>query len=406
VKKATKFVVFVMSLLVLVATMVACAAPAPTAAPAEPAKPAAVEPTAAPAKVEAAAPTAAPAATESAKAEKALYIGKIPITLSHAVHGNDAKWAEKYAKEKYGAKYEVIDPAGDLQKEIKGVEDFIAKGVDGIILHPVQESGVNEAIKEARDAGVFVNTYFMDATEAQVPFMRVDETGVAKQMGTDMAKQWKSLYPDKPIKVGFIDFLSVAYCIDNRSGPFMEGVKSVDPSVKGLVTNIKNSKGETVTGATFWLAAEGDLTKSQAIGQDVLQKYPDVNLIYGTNTPNALGALTAYEAAGRGKAKDGVPLTEIFAGTDGDSPELIKLADPTSSLKYTLGMQPKTFAYAEVDMMVDTINGKIDPDKHSERMASDVYFNYYKDTMQQMQDWFNTQYFGSIDIAAELAKKK
>jgi ribose transport system substrate-binding protein len=381
-KHTTKIVAIIMLLMVAVAALVACtAAPTATQAPA------------------AANPTAAPAA-------KQVYIGKLPITLSHAVHGNDAKWAEKYAMEKYNAKYEVIDPAGDLQKEIKGVEDFIAKGVTGIILHPVVESGVNEAVKEARKAGVYVIAYFMDPTEAQIPFLRVDETIVAKQMGTDMAKQWKQLYPDKPIKVGFIDFLSVAYCIDNRSGPFMDGVKSVDPNVQGLVTNIKNSKGQAVTGATFWLAAEGDLTKSQAIGQDVLQKYPDVNLIYGTNTPNALGALSAYEAAGRGKAKDGVPLTEIFAGTDGDAPELIKLADPTSSLKYTLGMQPQTFAYAQIDLMMSVINGKVKPDEHSEVMSQDVYFNYYKNTVAEMQAWFNTQYFGKIDIAAELAKKK
>jgi ribose transport system substrate-binding protein len=381
-----------MTLLVIATLFVACA-PAPAPAPA-----AAPEATQAPA---AAAPTAAPEA-----AAKEVYIGKVPITLSHAVHGNDAKWAEQYAKEKYGAKYEVIDPAGDLQKEIKAVEDFIAKGVDGIILHPVQESGVNEIVKEARDAGVYVISYFMAPTEAKIPMVRVEESIVANQMGKDMAKQWKELYPDKPIKVGFIDFLSVAYCFDQRSGPFLKGVKEVDPTVTGLVTNIKNSKGETLEGATFWLGAEGDLSKSQAIGQDVLQKYPEVNLIYGTNTPNALGALSAYEAAGRGKAKDGVPLTEIFAGTDGDAPELIKLADPTSSLKYTLGMQPQTFAYAQVDLMMDVINGKVKPDEYSEVMSQDVYFNYYKDTMQQMQDWFNTQYFGTIDIAKELAKKQ
>ena len=391
-KSSSKVVVLVMTLVVIATLFVACSptqAPAPAAAP---------EPTKAPA---AAAATAAPVA-----ADKQIYIGKVPITLSHAVHGNDAKWAEKYAKEKYNAKYEVIDPAGDLQKEIKAVEDFIAKGVDGIILHPVQESGVNEVVKEARSAGIPVLAYFMAPTEEKIPMVRVAEDMVANQMGKDMAKKWKELYPDKPIKVGLIDFLSVAYCIDNRSGPFLKGVLEVDPSVAGKVTTIKNSKGETVEGATFWLGAEGDLSKSQAIGQDVLQKYPEVNLIYGTNTPNALGALSAYEAAGRGKAKDGVPLTEIFAGTDGDAPELIKLADPTSSLKYTLGMQPQTFAYAQIDMMMDVINGKINPDKYSEVVSQDVYFNYYKDTMQQMQDWFNTQYFGSIDIAKELAKKQ
>ncbi len=400
-KNPTKVVAFVMALLIVAAGIAACATqPAAPAAPAAPAQqPAAQAPAAQPAAQQPAAAAAKPAGHQ-------IYIGKLPITLSHAVHGNDAKWAAKYAAEKYNAKYEVIDPQQDLQKEIKGVEDFIAKGVDGIILHPVQESGVNEAIKEARTAGVFVENYFMDSTEAQVPYLHVNEVNVAKQMGTDMAKQWKQLYPDKPIKDGLIDFLSVAYCIDNRSGPFLEGVKSVVPDLKGLVTNIKNSKGDTVTGATFWLAGEGDLTKSQAIGQDVLQKYPDVNLIYGTNTPNALGALSAYEAAGRGKAKDGVPLTEIFAGTDGDQPELIKLADPTSSLKYTLGMQPQNFAYAQVDYMMDIINGKVNPDKHDQREASDTYFNYYKDTIDQLQNWYNTQYFGKLDLKAELAKKK
>ncbi len=335
---------------------------------------------------------------------KEVYIGKIPITLSHSVHGNDAKWAKKYAQEKYGAKYETIDPEGDPAKANTAVEDFIAKGVDGLIVHPPVESAINEAIIEARDAGVYVVTYFMDATEAEVPYVRVDEIEPAKKMGAEMAKQWTELYPDKPVKVGFIDFLSVAYCIDNRSGPFLDGVKTVVPDLQGEVTSIKNSQNETVLGATFWLGAEGDLTKAQAVGQDVLQKYPDVNLIYGTNTANALGALTAYEAVGRGRAKDGIPLTEIFAGTDGDAPELLKLADPTSSLKYTMGMQPQTFAYAQVDAIMAVINGEVDPDKHSEITVADRFFSYYENTIEEMQDWYNTQYFGTIDIAAELAK--
>jgi ribose transport system substrate-binding protein len=396
-KTTTKVISLVLALVLSTVLFVACA-PKPAVETAAPV----VASTEVPTKAPAAAPT-----EEPAKAEHQVYMGKVPITLSHAVHGNDAKWAEKYAKEKYGAKYEVIDPAGDLQKEIKAVEDFIAKGVDGIILHPVQESGVNEVVKEARDAGVYVIAYFMAPTEAKIPMVKVDESAVAKQMGMDMAKQWKELYPDKPIKVGFIDFLSVNYCIDQRSGPFLKGVLEVDPTVAkgGLVDKIKNSAGETLLGATFWLGAEGDLSKSQAIGQDMLQAHPEVNIIYGTNTPNALGALSAYEAAGRGKAVDGVPLTEIFAGTDGDSPELIKLVDPTSSLKYTLGMQPQIFAYAQVDLMMDVINGKVAPDEYSEVVAKDVYFNYYKNTMQEMQDWFNTQYYGNIDLAAELKKK-
>lgn len=348
----------------------------------------------------------APKEEETAKVDKEYYIGKVPITLSHNVHGNDAKWAEKYAKEEYGAKYEVIDPQSDLAKENKAIEDFIAKGVDGLIVHPVVESGVNESIQEAKDAGVKVITYFMDATEVEVPFVAVDEASVAKQMGTDMAKQWKELYPDKPIQVGFVDFLSVSITKDNRSGPFLEGVKSVEPALTGTAKET-NSKGEELTGATFWLAGEGDLTKAQAIGQDVLTKYPDVNIIYGTNTANALGCLSAYEGVGRGKAEEGVPLTEIFAGTDGDAAELLKLCDPTSSLKYTLGMQPQTFAYAQIDTMMKVLNGEISGDDGVQIDVPDIYLNYYKDSLATIQDWYNVQYMPDtkLDIAAEIAKK-
>jgi hypothetical protein len=69
-------------------------------------------------------------------------------------------------------------------------------------------------------------------------------------------------------------------------------------------------------------------------------------------------------------------------------------------------MQPQTFAYAQVDLMMDVINGKVAPDEYSEVMSQDVYFNYYKNTVAEMQDWFNTQYYGNIDLAAELEKTK
>jgi ABC-type sugar transport system substrate-binding protein len=399
-KNITKFVSLGMVLMFVIAAFAACA-PTPATQPPAPAA------TNAPAATVAPAATNAPAQTfGTEKLSKSYYIGKLPITLSHAVHGNDAKWAKIYALEKYGANYEVIDPAQDLQKEIAGVETFISKGVNGLIIHPVTEAGVNQVIKEARDAGVYVVTYFILPTEAKVPHVSAVEAGVAGQMGIDMAKQWVKLYPDKPVKVGFIDFLSVTYCFDNRSGPFLTAVKTVVPDLKGEVTGIKNTKGEELLGATYWLAGEGDLTKAQAAAQDGLTKHPEVNIIYATNTPNALGTLSAYEAVGRGKAKDGVPLTEIIAGTDGDAPELVKIADPSSSLKYTLGMQPQIFAYAQVDTLMSVILGKIKPDEFSLVTVDDKYFNYYKDSVADLQNWFNTQYFGKLDINAELAKKK
>ncbi|MBQ9109638.1 MAG: sugar ABC transporter substrate-binding protein [Oscillospiraceae bacterium] len=390
-KKTTKLVALLMALLMVITMFAACGSSAPAE---EPEAPAADAP-------EAEAPAAEP--------EEGAYIGKVTLTLKHDVHGNDSIWAEKYAKEKYGATYEVIDPDQDLSKQIAGVETFISKGVDGIILHPVTEDGVNEIIQEVRDADINILCYNLNSTDKAVPFLAIDEAEVAYQMGADMAKQWMELYPDKPVSVGFISWTDIAFCFDNRTGPFIKGVKSVvepDTSANPNPAVFQNSAGEELTGATYWEHAGGVLEVAQQVTADAITKYPDVNVVYGDNVSNGLGALAAYEAAGRGLAEDGVPLTEIIASTDASSGELIKLADPSSALKYALGMQPQTFAYAQVDMIMELINGELDNDTYVERTTPDCYFNYYKDSVQDMQDWFNTQYNPAtpLDLAAEIAK--
>jgi ribose transport system substrate-binding protein len=327
-----------------------------------------------------------------AAGSETVYIGKVPITLKHDVHGNDAKWAKIYALEKYGAEYEVIDCDQDLTKEIAAVETFISKGVTGIILHPVTEDGVNDIIQEARDAGVYIMTYNVEASGKKVPALLIDEAEVAAEMGADMVKQWVQLYPDKPVKIGLVSWTDIAFCFDNRTGPFLKGAKTAIDYLPTDDWGFQNSKGENLTGATYWEHAGGNLERAIQVTSDAIIKYPDVNVIYGDNVSNGLGVVAAYEAAGRGKANDGIPLTEIIASTDASDGELKKLADPTSSLKYCLGMQPQTFAYAQIDMIMSIINGELDPDTYVVRYTPDVYFNYYKDSLQTMEEWYNTQY--------------
>ena len=396
--KRTTSLVAILVVVLMVVSLAACATPAakePVAATQQPAAPAA---------------TTAPAATEAPAAGPKGVIAKVPNTLKHDVHGNDAKWAKIYAAEKYNFDYQTIDPDQDLAKSVAAVETFISQGVDGIILHPITEDGENDVIQEARDADIPIMTYCVGTTGKKVPALLIDEATVAKQMGTDMAKKWVELYPDKPVRLGFVSWTNISFCFDNRTGPFLTGVKTVVsdlPSKEDCGDLVfKNSKGEELFGATYWGHGGGNLEVAQQIAAAGLQAHPEVNIIYGDNMQNGLGCLAAYEAAGRGLAKDGVPLTEIIASTDSSSAELIKIADPTTSLKYALGMQPQTFAYAEVDMMMQLINGELDPNTYVEKFTPDCYFNYYKDSIQVLQDWFNTQYMPDtkLDLAAEIAK--
>ncbi len=248
-KKTTKVVAIVIAIMIATVAFVACGQ---TPAQVKEEVSAAVE------QVEAAVKEAAPAEeapASEAPAEGAVegaYIGKVPITLKHDVHGNDAKWAKIYADEKYGATYEVIDPDSDLTKEIAAVETFISKGVNGIILHPVTEDGVNEIIQEVRDADINIMTYCVQTTGKKVPHLAIDEAEVASQMGADMAKKWIELYPDKPVQVGLVSWTDIAFCFDNRTGPFLAGVKTVVDYLPTDDRGFKNSAGETLTGSTYW----------------------------------------------------------------------------------------------------------------------------------------------------------
>lgn len=406
-KKTKKLVAIVTVLFIIAISLVACTT---TPAASSSAAASAAASTAAASPSEAAAATSAAAAASSSSdytGKTGLTLAKVPNTLKHDVHGNDAKWAEIYAKDKYGCEYVTIDPDQDLAKSVAAVETFISQKVDGIILHPITEDGENAVIQEARDADIPIMTYCVGTTGKKVPALYIDEATVAKQMGADMAKQWIELYPDKEIAVGLISWTNIAFCFDNRTGPFLEGVKSVvDYLPTTDVPEFKNSKGETLVGATYWVHAGGVLETAQQVTASSLMAHPEVNIVYGDNMQNGLGALAAYEAAGRGLAEDGVPLTEIIASTDSSAGELKKIADPSSSLKYALGMQPQTFAYAEIDMLMDIINGKIDANTYVENTTPDCYFNYYKDSVESMQDWFNTQYMPEtpLDLAAEVAK--
>ena len=237
----------------------------------------------------------------------------------------------------------------------------------------------------------------MDDSSHQVPFLAIDEAGVAEQMGVDMTKQWVELYPDVPVAIGLISWTNITFCFDNRTGPFLKGARSV---VDYLPNDIvyQNAAGEDCWGATYWEHAGGDYELAVSLTADAIVKHPEVNIVYGDNEQNGTGALAAYEAAGRGLAVDGVPQTEIIASTDGSAGELTKIADPTSSLKYCLGMQPQSFAYDEVDMIMRVIKGELDPDTYVVEYTPDVYINYYQMSLQDIQDWYNTQYLPDTEL--------
>jgi len=323
--------------------------------------------------------------TVNAEEAKKITIGEIIYNLSQPYQQAHAKNAEEYAKE-LGINIIIVDGKGSTDVAASAFEDLIAKKVDGIITQPADGESVNNSIKEAHNAGIPVVTFFNKPTKEKAPFVLLVEHDIAVQMGAFAAKKWMELYPDKPIRIGLISEPSVEYTRVHRALAFVDGVKSVAPEAEVVAD----------------LNGYGVRDKSLLAGEDLLQSHPDVNIIYGINADSVLGALGAFEAAGRGKAENGKPLTEIFLGTDGTEAEILKIADPNSSFKVTMALQPKNNARVLIDTLLKVIKGEIDMKSDIVVDSPDFIVDGWSMDIDKLQKFLEDQYFSKINIKKEL----
>jgi len=325
--------------------------------------------------------------TEGAKGKK-WTIGKIPITMQANYHQAHVKWLQQYAKEKYGADVKVIDGEFSTEASVKGVETFISQGVDGILLHSLDEKVNDQMVKASRKAKIPIVPFYIPTFSRLVPHLQINEAETSFMMGKEAATKWKEFYPNKKMYIGVIDYLTVEIVQKMRTGPFIAGVLSVEPTAQ-VVSKLEGS---------------ANVQKAMAAMQDMLQAHPEVNLVYGANADHALGALAALENAGRGKAVNGKPLTEIVVGTDATEGELAKLYDPNSSFKITQGLQPAVNAKAEMDLLAKIISGAQPADEWIQIDTFNKFISYWQTPIEDAQKFVTEQYFSKVDLKSIVGK--
>ena len=358
------------------------AAPAaPTAAPAAPA-----EPTAAPAAAEPTAAPAAPAAAEAPKpaTDKPMKIAFFVSDMTNVFHQGQATEAQKYAKDKYGAEVFIFDGKSDSATMTANVDQIMAQGMDGATLHIWDYETVAPAVKEMLAKGIVLTSFFSPLGDSGIPVARSDEKGVSFAMGAEMAKQWKAANPDKPIVMVQLGWPNHTEVKSGRTDPFVEGVLSVDPTAKDLGCQ-DASKG-------------ADAAKQ--IIKDLVTQYPEVNLIYSEASNLTVGTMAGLTEAGRGKMKDGKPLTEIVASVDFDESEYKQVYDPNNSLKFSMGLPPLETGRGRVDLIMDVAAGKLPmvSDPASEEFYKAYDINYYTMPEAEAVTWLNTQFGTSLPV--------
>ena len=314
-----------------------------------------------------------------------LKIGYFVSTMNNGFHQAHANWAQKYAKEQYGAEVQVFDGKSDAAVMATNFDQAVAQGMDMVSLHIWQGESIRPAAKEALENKMVITTYFDPIPEVPVPHIMPGEAQISEEMGKIAAEQWLKAHPDKPIVFVAIGWPEHEGVTVGRTDPFAKGVLSVAPDAKNLGC-MDASKGAD---AAF------------KVTQDLIQANPDLNIIYSEAADLTVGTLPALQQLGRGKMDNGVPLTEILVSVDCPENELIEIFDPNSSLKMSMGLPPKETAIVRVDTMMKVYTGEIkqlDPTAETIYVPNKLIGYWSQKDVKEAVDWYNEQFGASMAV--------
>ena len=207
---------------------------------------------------------------------------------------------------------------GDDAGQISAIENAISAKKKGILITPMS-TGVNDAIKKARDAGLFVIA--LDTPPDPADTVDITFATDNRKAGNLIGKYTAAKLDGKKAVIALLDIfndkiVSVDY---NRDQGFLEGMgigvgdgkRNGDEAKTGKYTGGKGGDYEIVGNEATGANEEG----GQKGMERLLAKNKDINVVYTINEPTAAGAAAAMKAAG--KQPTDYLLVSVDGGKDG-----------------------------------------------------------------------------------------
>jgi ribose transport system substrate-binding protein len=241
----------------------------------------------------------------------------------------------------------------DLGKQNTQIDNFIAAGVDLILLNPGDPNAIQPAIRRAQAAGIIVVAVDTAAKGANAT-VETNNT----QAGT----------------------VSCQYLIDKMGGKGSMVILN-GPQVSSVVERVKGCK-EVITAhpEVKLLSSDQDAKGSRDGGlqtmQSLLTRYPTIDGVFAINDPTAIGA----ELAARQMHRTNFPITSVDGAPDAES----ALKDPNAKQFVASASQdPFMMARLAVQEGVGLLNGK-KPETDPRLMDSKLIT---RDNVAEYQGW-------------------
>ncbi|WP_315804812.1 ABC transporter substrate-binding protein [Bradyrhizobium sp. SZCCHNS3002] len=216
----------------------------------------------------------------------------------------------------------------DLGKQVTQIDNFIAAGVDMILLNPGDPKAVGPAIKKAQAAGIIVVAVdtAAEGADATVTTNNVQAGEISCQYIVDkLGGKGDVIIENGP---------QVSAVIDRVNG--CKSVFAKAPGIKVLSSD-QDGKG----------SREGGLT----VTQGYLTRFPKIDAIFAINDPQAIGT----DLAARQQGRTGIVITAVDGAPDIEA----ALKDPASQqIQASASQDPFFMARRAVQIGVGLLNGQ------------------------------------------------
>lgn len=204
-------------------------------------------------------------------------IGVTLLTEAHVFY-QDLKRGLLEAADSLDVDLHIVAGEWDLARQTAQVQNFITRGMDAIVIAPVNSSGIVSAVEEASDAGIPVFTADIAAAGGDVTsHVASDNLQGGRLLGEFLTERLNGRG-----KVAILDQPTVASVIDRVAG-FREALTAY-PEIE-------------IVAAPAVERGLRDVAKEKT--DNLLAGGHEIDAIFGSNDDCALGALAALQAAGR-----------------------------------------------------------------------------------------------------------
>ncbi|TDC53023.1 sugar ABC transporter substrate-binding protein [Actinomadura sp. KC345] len=285
--------------------------------------------------------------------------GKVVIGFSQVTQQSpfyvELKKGAQQAADKAGAELLFSDANGDVTKQNNDIQDLITRGVDILLINPVDPKGVAAGIAAAESGGIPVITLDRPVPSGAKAHVGRDNVKMGRLVGERVAKALGSA-GGKVIEIPGDAGGAVSR---DRGEGFRQGVKP-NPKIK----IVKGPYSDYIR------------AKSVSAMQDLLQANPDVKAVYAHNDDMAVGALQVLREDGRDDVKvagvDGL-MEAVKAIADGGQYVATALNDPLGMGTLAVQTAMKVDKGEKVPEYVDAGTALVDPSNASKHVGDTVF---------------------------------